>query len=364
MPSRYDNNDFTNWVKGTGTTADYLGTGTDDAAWKDRALDDVFGHNEQSAAMQHMLDDNDLHMRFDENTYKNQASSGVVQQKQYSFFLWLPMLMPIKSANNVYSLNTTQDPSNPTGRENIIMYNRRLNFTDSEVMTAVSNNYRLVDTLKSGTKSGVHDLGLWIRRPLLESDKHHMSVAQMKITLLAHMIPAADVNGKTRKMEVWPWLQRLASGVLIEPRPEVMANPCKFFSQYQLQKYLRTFNTEQTADLTFWEMFATPSDMCTLYSELFKGSITDAAFSNALANKAYTSGHSAIKSAERLGQREAGLKGSKRKFTSTGSMLTQDEFDDVHRQDHFEGASRKFGGVNSAGKVAKSQRVRKLRGKS
>jgi hypothetical protein len=321
---------------------------------------------DSSKMMQHMLDDQDYNLHVDDQTYMRQAAPAVVQQKQYSFYLWLPMIMPVLGTALTATGLSTHNVSDPAQRAEIIQFNSEASsqYTDPKFISSISNNFRLVNTLKPSTKAGVHDLGLWTRRPLFEADKHQMSVAQMKITLIAHMIPAADVNTWTSKSQCWPWLQRLASGVLIEPKPEVMANPCQFFSQYQLNKYLRSFRNEHTADLSFWEMFATPSDMCMLYSELFKGSITDAAFSNAIANRAFSSGRSAVASATRLGHSEARSRTkSKTSYRAPrSSLLTQDELDEADSS-LLKGSARKYGGVSSAGSVAKSSAQRKLKGK-
>jgi hypothetical protein len=307
---------------------------------------------------------------FQAGEYLQAPNPAIIQQKSYQYFLWLPMVCPPSNTTSA-TVASREPPAGETERANwmndLLAFNRGLQINPGSInsitrqsgTTMDGTGYQIVETKKKGSRYGVQDLSLFIRRPLYESDKMVMTPEQMKLTLLSHMIPAADVNKWYMRSQMWPLMVKLAQGVLIEPRPEVLAAPCKFYSTQQLSKFVKTLGHEQADELKWREAFSTPSEMCAIYGELFSGSITDAAFSAALQRKAMMSGLKKVRNAKTRGYSNAGVdrRDAGRDF-DMGDDLSDNELNSVTSK---AGYSTRRLTKTGAASLTRGARTRKLR---
>jgi hypothetical protein len=239
--------------------------------------------------------------RGDAGNYTRAPNPVATQMKSYSYYLWLPMPFPSEEDR------ATQQARQMTVEQKLQYL--RDTFPSMEDMST-SNGVVLAKTAKrldDGTV--IQNLDWFMQRPLLESDKVNMTAEQMRVTLLSAMIPALDVKKWTLKSQMWPIIVKLAQGVLIEPRPEVLAAPCKWYSKMQLTKYVQSLGIDSKEELAWREAFSTPDIMCQTYADMFASKLTDAAFSDAVAKGAMRNGTKAMENARRRGYAEAGYQG-------------------------------------------------------
>jgi hypothetical protein len=251
--------------------------------------------------------------RGDLNNYTQAPNPVATQMKSYSYYLWLPV--PFADENDrIASARLTP--------EQVAAYKITLTRDMDDVILDMSTNNNAVlaktaKRLSDGTV--IQNLDWFMQRPLLESDKVNMTVEQMRVTLLSAMIPALDVKKWTLKSQMWPIIVKLAQGVLIEPRPEVLAAPCKWYSKMQLTKYVQSLGIDSKEELAWREAFSTPDVMCQTYADMFASKLTDAAFSDAVAKGAMRNGTKAMENARRRGYAEAGYQGGNSVNSSSSS---------------------------------------------
>jgi hypothetical protein len=282
--------------------------------------------------------------RGDAANYQGAPNPVAVQMKSYTYLLWLPLISVTGRLVRVPAVGSgssgveevgeilgdriaelrgmIRDHPAETRVDNIVSrpYNRQMDegmdliryantqLTDNgaliEYVTGNQNHY-LVETNRTlPNGKNIQLVDRFIQRPLLEADKAVMTPEQMRITLLTSMIPATDVNKWTLKSQMWPIIVKLAQGVLIEPRPEVLAAPCKWYSVMQLKKFLNSMGTEVNDTVVWREAYMSPAELCQTYAEMFANSITDASFANAVGRRANTESKQLIRDAESRGRAE------------------------------------------------------------